>query len=80
MIINSALNISNAFISGWLPGTSGGQGIVDVISGDYIINLSNRKNTLSMDWPKDMVFNDIILGVFKGFSSIWSRWINSKNR
>lgn len=35
MLVNNALNISTAFISAWLPGTSGGQGIVDAISGDY---------------------------------------------
>jgi beta-glucosidase len=59
MIINNALNISNAVISAWLPGTSGGQGIVDAITGDYNMRpngKSDRVNSLSMDWPKDMVF------------------------
>lgn len=54
MHINSALNISSAFVSGWLPGTSGGQGIVDAISGDYKFRpngSSDRRNTLAFDWP-----------------------------
>lgn len=37
MIINDMLNESAAFISAFLPGTSGGQGIVDAITGDYVI-------------------------------------------
>lgn len=52
MLINNALNISNAFIAGWLPGTSGGQGIVDAISGDYKFKSGgSRSNTLAFDWP-----------------------------
>jgi len=49
---------SSAVIAAWLPGTSGGHGIVDLISGAYIARAggsSNRKNTLSMDWPRNMV-------------------------
>lgn len=48
---------SAAVIAAWLPGTSGGQGIVDLIAGDYIAReggVSNRKNSLSMDWPRNM--------------------------
>jgi len=33
MIINRILNESSAFISAFLPGTSGGQGIVDSMFG-----------------------------------------------
>jgi beta-glucosidase len=58
MIVDAAMNISNAFISAWLPGTSGGQGVVDAISGDYLIRpngKADRTNTLSMDWPANMV-------------------------
>jgi beta-glucosidase len=58
MLINNPLTISNSFIAAWLPGTSGGQGIVDAISGDYIMRAnakSDRTNSLSVDWPKDMV-------------------------
>jgi len=57
MIVDAAMNISNAFISAWLPGTSGGQGVVDAISGDYLIRPNgkvDRTNTLSMDWPANM--------------------------
>lgn len=56
MLINDLLNNSSAVIAAWLPGTSGGQGIVDAIVGDYVIRpkSSNTRNTLSMDWPADM--------------------------
>jgi beta-glucosidase len=57
MIINDLMNESSAFISAFLPGTSGGQGIVDSIFGSYVFrpNGSNSKaNTLSFDWPKTM--------------------------
>jgi len=57
MIADAAMNISNAFISAWLPGTSGGQGVVDAISGDYLIRpngRADRTNTLSVDWPANM--------------------------
>lgn len=48
---------SSAVFAAWLPGTSGGQGIVDGIVGDYILKeggSSDRTNTLSIDWPKSM--------------------------
>jgi beta-glucosidase len=52
MLINNSVNISSAVIAGWLPGTSGGQGIVDAISGDYRLkSKGDRTNTLSFDWP-----------------------------
>ena len=57
MIINNPLNVSTAFISAWLPGTSGGQGIVDAIVGDYLIRPNgkvDKANSLSMDWPANM--------------------------
>jgi beta-glucosidase len=58
LLIDTILSESSAFISSWLPGTSGGQGVVDSITGDYIFRAnggSDRRNTLSMDWPKTMV-------------------------
>ena len=50
-------SVSNAIVAAWLPGTSGGQGIVDALSGQYLLkpSMSNGVNTLSMDWPRDMV-------------------------
>ena len=48
MIINQALENSNAFIAAWLPGTEG-KGISDVIFGDY-----DFTGKLSMTWPKSM--------------------------
>jgi beta-glucosidase len=56
LLIGDVLQASDALIEAWLPGTSGGQGIIDAISGEYIIRpSSSNKNTLSMDWPRDMV-------------------------
>ena len=57
MLIDDILTNSNSVLAAWLPGTSGGQGIVDAIVGDYIIKPStaSSRNTLSMDWPSDMV-------------------------
>lgn len=57
MIINSILDESNAFISAFLPGTSGGQGIVDAITGRYVFRKNgsgDKTNSLSFDWPKSM--------------------------
>ena len=58
MLIDDILSNSNSVIAAWLPGTSGGQGIIDAIDGTYLMKptSANTKNTLSMDWPKDMVF------------------------
>ena len=57
LIIEELLSLSDATIAAWLPGTSGGQGIVDAIVGDYLMKPKSnpKKNTLSMDWPKDQV-------------------------
>jgi beta-glucosidase len=66
MLIDELLALSDATIAAWLPGTSGGQGIVDAIVGNYAIKpkTSPKKNTLSVDWPKDMVLLNL-------FSLIW---------
>lgn len=66
MLVDSALNISTAVISAWLPGTAGGQGIVDAIVGDYIMRpngAADKTNTLSMDWPANMVQNIVYLRI-----------------
>lgn len=67
MLIDDILSNSNAVLAAWLPGTSGGQGVIDAIDGDYLLRPSaaNTKNTLSMDWPKDMVFFIIFRQLFK---------------
>ena len=57
MIVNQALNQSQAFISAFWPGTSGGQGVVDAIFGQYAFRSdpkNDRVNSLSFDWPRDM--------------------------
>ena len=56
MLINEIDDVSNSILAAWLPGTSGGQGIVDALSGSYTLKPNTSgANTLSMDWPRDMV-------------------------
>lgn len=58
MLVDNILKESTAFIASWLPGTSGGQGILDSITGDYTFKptgTNDRRNTLSIDWPSNMV-------------------------
>jgi beta-glucosidase len=55
MLIENVLNESSAVLAAWLPGTSGGEGIVNAITGKYRLRpngASDRKNTLAFDWPK----------------------------
>jgi beta-glucosidase len=57
MIINDILKESSAFMSVFLPGTSGGQGIVDAIFGNYVLRANGARdgaNSLSFDWPSNM--------------------------
>jgi beta-glucosidase len=58
MLIQNVLNESSAILDAWLPGTSGGQGIVDAITGKYKLRpngAADRRNTLAFDWPKTEV-------------------------
>jgi hypothetical protein len=58
MPIGSIYDQSQAVIAAWLPGTSGGKGVVNLIAGDYVARaggVKKRKNSLSVDWPKSMV-------------------------
>lgn len=58
MIIDDILTESTAVLDAFLPGTSGGQGIIDVVTGKYILRpngQSDKKNSLSFDWPKTQV-------------------------
>ena len=56
------LQNSDALIAAWLPGTSGGQAVANIITGKYklksfktiINNKEYYSNTLPFDWPKDM--------------------------
>ena len=55
MLIENVLNESSAVLDAWLPGTSGGEGIVNAITGKYRLRpdgASDRRNTLAFDWPK----------------------------
>ncbi len=54
-IVSTALNASNAFIAAWLPGTSGGEAIVQAIFGEYLFREGNSSaNTLPCDWMASM--------------------------
>jgi beta-glucosidase len=60
MIIQDVLAESSAVVAAWLPGTSGGDGIVDALTGKYVFRpngASDRRNTLAFDWPKTQVIN-----------------------
>lgn len=65
MLIDDILNQSSAVISAFLPGTSGGQGIIDAVTGKYVMRpngQSDTKNSLSFDWPKTMVLVYLMIG------------------
>jgi len=52
------LATSTAVVSAWLPGTAGGDGIIDALTGKYLFKpngASDRRNTLAFDWPKTQV-------------------------
>lgn len=81
MLVSDLFAQSDALLAAWLPGTSGGQGIVDALTGDYVIRPNqSAKNTLSMDWPSDMViflFNfrqawltSLFMGLMERFQSL----------
>lgn len=58
MIIENLLTESSAVLAAWLPGTSGGDGIINAITGKYVIRPNgskDRRNTLAFDWPKTQV-------------------------
>lgn len=48
MILNSALDDSDALLAVWLPGTEG-QGVADVLFGDY-----KPSGKLPVTWPREM--------------------------
>lgn len=55
MIVNEAIDNSEAFIAAWLPGTQGGEAIVQSIFGEYLFrNGSGKENTLPLDWVSTM--------------------------
>ena len=56
LIIDKALDMADAFVAAWLPGTEG-EGITDVLFGDY-----NPTGKLSQTWPKTMSQEPINIG------------------
>jgi len=64
MLIDNVLSESTSVVSAWLPGTSGGDGIIDAITGKYVFRpngSSDRRNTLAFDWPK----TEVMLPLFR---------------
>ena len=58
MIINDIIEDSSAFVSAFLPGSSGGHGIVEALIGNYSFRPggdSDTRNSLSFNWPRTMV-------------------------
>ncbi len=54
--IRDELDLSDAFVAAWLPGTEGGTGITDVLFGDYA-----PKGKLSHTWPES--FSDVPINI-----------------
>lgn len=58
MFIDKILADSTAVLHAFLPGTSGGQGIVNAFTGAYTLRPygpSDVRNSLSFDWPRNNV-------------------------
>ena len=51
-ITNDVFTKSNAFIAAWLPGTQGGEAVVNSIFGDYLFRSNDLANTLPVPWLK----------------------------
>jgi len=49
LIVGDILPYTDAMIAAWLPGSEGGNGIADILFGDY-----TPSGQLSFSWPKDM--------------------------
>mgnify|MGYP000453700462 CR=1 FL=1 len=49
LILGTSLGYFDSFVAAWLPGTEGGNGISDVLFGDF-----DFTGTLSFTWPKDL--------------------------
>jgi len=74
MLVDNILTQSSAVLSAFLPGTSGGQGIIDVITGKYVMRpngQSDTKNSLSFDWPKSMVNILLNIGSIEKLPILW---------
>ena len=56
LIIDKALDMADAFVAAWLPGTEG-EGVTDVLFGDY-----SPTGKLSQTWPKTMSQEPINIG------------------
>ncbi|KAL4441671.1 hypothetical protein ABPG74_021603 [Tetrahymena malaccensis] len=54
MLINDEINRSTSFISAWLPGTTGGEAIVQAIFGEYLFGQNGYSNRLPIDWVQNM--------------------------
>lgn len=66
MLVSDVVNESSAVVSAWLPGTSGGDGIANALTGKYRFRPSgsnDRRNTLAFDWPKTHVESLITSGL-----------------
>ena len=58
MLMDNILAESSAVLDAFLPGTSGGQGVIDALTGNYVIRpngKSDNVNSLSFDWPQTAV-------------------------
>ena len=49
LMTNKQIDESDAFLAAWLPGSEGGDGIADILFGDY-----SPTGKLAFSWPKDI--------------------------
>lgn len=52
LLVQEAMDISDAFIAAWLPGTTGGAAITNALFGTYVFRNRDNVNTLPVPWPK----------------------------
>lgn len=83
MLIDGIMSESSVVLDAFLPGTSGGQGIVDALTGQYVLRpngQSDRVNSLSFDWPKSSVIYLITEGTTEKVPCVQSFRRGAQNR
>ena len=61
MLVENVVSQSDAVVSAWWPGTAGGDGIVNALTGKYRFRANgsgDRRNTLAFDWPRTHVIRE----------------------
>ena len=83
MVFNNVYETSHAVISAWLPGTAGGDGIVNALTGKYRFRSggeSDRRNTLAFDWPKTTVSFVFMIGITQKLPHLRGQRLDPQNK